>query len=61
MAKIRLKSDNITPYAGLFSIFKQFSSSGLRQTMDPYLGKRGKTAALSTTSWPIAVPFRRKS
>jgi len=48
MAKIQLKSDNITPYGGLFSIFKQFSSSGLRQTVDSYLGKRGKTDAAFT-------------
>lgn len=32
MAKIQLKSDNINPFRGLFSIFKQFDCSGLRQT-----------------------------
>lgn len=29
MAKIQLKSDNINPFGGLFSIFKQFDRSGL--------------------------------
>jgi len=48
MAKIQLKSDNITTYGGLFSIFKQFSTSCLRQTVDSHLGKRGKTDAAFT-------------
>jgi len=43
MAKIQIKSDNITPFGGLFSIFNQFSASGLRQTIDSYLGKRSKS------------------
>ena len=45
MAKIQLKSDNINPFGGLFSIFKQFDRSGLRQTIDSTLGKRGTTKA----------------
>lgn len=45
MAKIQLKSDNINPFGGLFSIFKQFDRSGLRQTIDDALGKRGSTKA----------------
>lgn len=45
MAKIQLKSDNINPFGGLFSIFKQFDRSGLRQTIDSVLGKRGTTKA----------------
>ena len=45
MAKIQLKSDNINPFGGLFSIFKQFDRSGLRQTIDSTLGRRGATQA----------------
>ena len=45
MAKIQLKSDNINPFGGLFSIFQQFDRSGLRQTIDSALGKRGTTKA----------------
>ena len=48
MAKIQLKSDNINPFGGLFSIFKQFDRSGLRQTIDSTLGKRGTTKAAFT-------------
>ena len=48
MAKIQLKSDNINPFRGLFSIFKQFDRSGLRQTIDSALGKRGTTKAAFT-------------
>ena len=40
MAKIQLKSDNINPFGGLFSILKQFDRSGLRRTIDSTLGKR---------------------
>lgn len=39
MAKIQLKSDNINPFGGLFSIFKQFDRSGLRRTIDSTLGQ----------------------
>ena len=45
MAKIQLKSDSINPFGGLFSIFKQFDRSGLRQTIDSALGKRGTNKA----------------
>ncbi|MBR1872176.1 MAG: IS1380 family transposase, partial [Bacteroidales bacterium] len=48
MAKIQLKSVNINPFGGLFPIFKQFDRSGLRQTIDSALGKRGTTKAAFT-------------
>ena len=41
MAKIQLKTDNINPFGGFFSIFKQFDNCGLRRTIDSTLGKRG--------------------
>lgn len=40
MAKIQLKSDNITPFGGLYSIFNQFNRSGVRKTIDSLLGSR---------------------
>ena len=40
MAKIQLKSDNITPFGGLYSIFNQFNRSGVRETVDSFLGRR---------------------
>ena len=40
MAKIQLKSDNITPFGGLYSIFNQFNRSGIRKTIDYFLGSR---------------------
>ena len=40
MAKIQLKSDNITPFGGLYSIFNQFNRSGIRETIDSFLGRR---------------------
>ena len=40
MAKIQLKSDKITAFGGLYSIFHQFDSCGLRRTIDSTLGKR---------------------
>lgn len=40
MAKIQLKSDNITPFGGLYSIFNQFNRSGVRKTVDSFLGSR---------------------
>ena len=40
MAKLIIKSDNITPFGGLYSIFKRFSASGLRETIDSCLGRR---------------------
>ena len=45
MAKLQIKSDNINPFGGLFSIFKQFDRSGLRSVIDKHLGKRGSTKA----------------
>lgn len=40
MAKLQIKSDNITPFGGLFPIFRLFERSGLRQTIDSCLGPR---------------------
>ena len=40
MAKLVIKSDNITPFGGLYSIFNRFSASGLRETIDSHLGRR---------------------
>ena len=40
MAKLAIKSDNITPFGGLYSVFNRFSASGLRETIDSHLGKR---------------------
>ncbi len=40
MAKLAIKSDNITPFGGLYSIFNRFSASGLRETIDSHLGRR---------------------
>ncbi len=40
MAKIQLKSDKITPFGGLYSIFNQFNRSGVRKTVDSVLGSR---------------------
>ena len=40
MPKIQLKSDKITAFGGLYSIFHQFDSCGLRRTIDSTLGKR---------------------
>lgn len=40
MVKIQLKSDTITAFVGLFSIFKLFNSCGLRGTIDAVLGQR---------------------
>ena len=41
MAKIQLKSDNINPFGGLFSILNIFNRSGLRSVIDRHLGRRG--------------------
>lgn len=57
MAKIQLKSDNINPFGGLFSIFKQFTSSGLRSVIDDHLGKRGSTKAAFTHGDVFASMF----
>ncbi len=40
MAKIQLKSDKITPFVGLYSIFNQFNRSVVRKTIDSFLGSR---------------------
>lgn len=40
MAKLVIKSDNITHFGGLYSIFSRFSASGLRETIDSHLGRR---------------------
>ena len=40
MAKLAIKSDNITPFGGLYSVFNRFSASGLRETIDSHLGRR---------------------
>ena len=47
MAKIQLKSDNINPFGGLFSILNIFNRSGLRSVIDQHLGWRGMTKQLS--------------
>ena len=48
MAKLRIKSDIINPYGGLFSILKQFDRSGLPSVIDSHLGRRGSTKAAFT-------------
>lgn len=48
MAKLQIKSDNINPFGGLFSIIKQFGHCGLRKTIDDALGRRGSTKAAFT-------------
>ena len=40
LAKLAIKSDNITPFGGLYSVFNRFSASSLRETIDSHLGKR---------------------
>ena len=41
MAKIQLKSANINPFGGLFSILNIFNRGGLRSVIDRPLGRRG--------------------
>ena len=48
MAKIQLKSDNINPFGGLFSILNIFNRSGLRSVVDRHRGRRGMTRAAFT-------------
>ncbi len=48
MAKIQLKSDDINPFGGLFSILNIFNRSGLRSVIDRHLGRRGMTKAAFT-------------
>ena len=57
MAKIQLKSDNINPFGGLFSIFNQFDRSGLRQVINEHLGRRGATKAAFTHGDVFASMF----
>ncbi len=57
MAKIQLKSDNINPFGGLFSIFNQFDRSGIRSVIDGHLGKRGSTSAAFTHGDVFASMF----
>lgn len=57
MAKIQIKTDNINPFGGLFSIFKQFDRSGLRSVIDSHLGKRGVTKAAFTHGDVFASMF----
>lgn len=48
MAKIQLKSDNINPFGGLFSILDIFNRSGLQSVIDRHLGRRGMVRAAFT-------------
>lgn len=48
MAKIQLKSDNINPFGGLFSILNIFNRSGLRSVVDRHRGRRGMARAAFT-------------
>lgn len=57
MAKIQLKSDNINPFGGLFSILNQFDRSGLRAVIDRHLGRRGMTKAAFTYGDVFASMF----
>ena len=57
MAKIQLKSDNINPFGGLFSIFSMFNRSGLRSVIDGHLGRRGRTKAAFTHGDVFASMF----
>ena len=45
MAKLQIKSGNVNPFGGLFSIFREFDRCGLRAVIDNHLGKRGLTKA----------------
>ena len=47
MAKLQTKSDNNNPFGGLFSIFKAFDKSGVRNVIDRTLGPRGTLLAFS--------------
>lgn len=57
MAKIQLKSDNINPFWGLFSIFNIFNRRGLRSVIDQHLGRRGMTKAAFTQGDVFALMF----
>lgn len=47
MAKLQTKSNNINPFGGLFSIFKTFDKSGVRNVIDRTLSPRGTLLAFS--------------
>ena len=57
MAKIQLKSDNINPFGGLFSIPNIFNRSGLRSVIDQHLGRRGMTKTAFTHGDVFASMF----
>ena len=57
MAKIQLKSDDINPFGGLFSIFNQFDRSGLSTVIDGHLGRHGSTKAAFTHGDVFASMF----
>lgn len=57
MAKIQLKSDNINPFGGLFSILNIFNRCGLRAVIDQHLGQRGMTKAAFTHGDVFASMF----
>ncbi len=57
MAKIQLKSDNINPFGGLFSILNIFNRSALRSVIDQHLGRRGMTKAAFTRGDVFASMF----
>ena len=57
MAKIQLKSDNINPFGGLFSILSMFNRSGLRSVIDGHLGQRGRAKAAFTHGDVFASMF----
>lgn len=58
MAKIQLKSDNINPFGGLFSILDIFNRSGLQSVIDRHLGRRGMTRAAFTHGHQFIAPKR---
>lgn len=43
MAKIAIKSENITPYGGIFHVMDTFSKLGLGKLIESTLGQRGNT------------------
>lgn len=57
MARIQLKSDNINPFGGLFSILNIFNRSGLRSVIDQNLGRRDMTKAAFTHGDVFASMF----
>jgi hypothetical protein len=43
MAKVVIKSENITPYGGIFYVMDIFSKLGLGKLIESTLGQRGNT------------------